>query len=94
MTVKVHYTGQLRTALGRSEDDFEVAQPLSLPGLLEAVAVRVGDEAARHVVTPRGDVPPGLIVVVNGGAIAAARFGEVVLKPGDVITLLPPIAGG
>jgi sulfur carrier protein ThiS len=94
MKLRIQYTGQLRTAVGRQEDELDLAAPTTLPLLLKELAMRLGDGAAAHLATADGCVPCGLLLVVNGAAIPASRYSEAVVRPGDVITLMPPIAGG
>ena len=94
MKLQVQYMGQLRTAAGRSEEEIELPESTSLAALLGQLASRLGAGAAPHLVTAGGHVQGGLLIVVNGSAIAAPHTASAVLQPGDVVTLLPPIAGG
>jgi molybdopterin converting factor small subunit len=94
MKLQVQYMGQLRTAAGRSEEQIELAEPTTLAALLKQLASRLGAGAAPHLVTAAGHAQGGLLIVVNGSAIAAPHSAETVLRTGDVVTLLPPIAGG
>jgi molybdopterin converting factor small subunit len=94
MKLRIQYTGQLRTAVGRSEDELEVPEATTVPVLLKELSVRLGQGAAAHLSTSDGQAPCGLLVVVNGAALAASQAREVRLNAGDVVTLLPPIAGG
>jgi molybdopterin converting factor small subunit len=94
MKLRVQYMGPLRTAAGRSEDDFDLSEAISVPSLLGQLAERLGDSAAGHLVTSAGQAQCGLLIVVNGTAIPLPQMAAVLLNPGDVVTLLPPIAGG
>jgi len=94
MKIRVQYTGQLRSAIGRAEDDLELPEFATLPHLLRDLAARLGEGAASHLATAAGDVPCGLLIVRNGTAIASSEAGKTVLTCGDTIALLPPIAGG
>ena len=94
MKLRVQYTGQLRTAAGRSEEELDFPEATTLPVLLSELAARLGDSAAPHLVTASGAVPCGLLVIRNDTAIPASSAGSIRLQAGDTITLLPPIAGG
>ena len=94
MKLRVQYMGQLRTAAGRSEEEIELPESTSLTTLLSKLASRLGDGAAPHLVTAAGHAQGGLLIVVNGSAIAAPHAAATLLRPGDIVTLLPPIAGG
>jgi molybdopterin converting factor small subunit len=94
MRLRVQYTAQLRTAVGRSEEEFELPEGSSLAELLVHVASVLCREAAGYVITASGEPQPTLLVAVNNGAISARQARDVPVSSGDVVMLLPPIAGG
>jgi molybdopterin converting factor small subunit len=94
MKLRVQYMGQLRTAAGRSEEELDLPESTNLAALLSQLASHLGDGAAPHLITPSGHAQGGLLVVVNGSAVAAPHAAATILRTGDVVTLLPPIAGG
>jgi molybdopterin converting factor small subunit len=94
MTLRVQYMGQLRTAAGRSEDEIDLREPTDLASLLAGLADRLDQAGSHHLVSATGQIQCGLLIVVNGAAVAAHQAATTTLRPGDVITLLPPIAGG
>ena len=94
MKLRIQYTGQLRTAAGRSEEQLDLPEPPTIPALLSQLACRLGDAAAPHLVTASGAAPCGLLVILNDTAIPTPHTASATLQPGDTITLLPPIAGG
>jgi molybdopterin converting factor small subunit len=94
MKLRVKYTGQLRTAVGRAEDEVELVDGGTVGVLLRHVAAKLGPDAAPHLVGASGQIPQTLLVVINEAAIAGHAAECAVLQEGDVITLLPPIAGG
>jgi molybdopterin converting factor small subunit len=90
----VQYTAQLRTALQRAEEEVELTSRCSVAELLTRLASRWHAEAGRFLLTPSGGLHPSLMVVLNSQLVPAAEAHEVNVEPGDVVTLLPPIAGG
>ena len=94
MKLRVQYTGQLRTAAGRSEEEVELPEATNLAALLHQLASRLGKGALPHLLTPAGHPQSSLLVIVNDSAIPAPQTAATILRQGDVITLLPPIAGG
>ena len=94
MKLRVQYTAQLRTAAGRAEDEIELPEGSSLAALLDHLAVRLGDSAAAHLIAPGGNLPRSLLVVVNDAAASAHEAAARILRAGDVVLLLPPVAGG
>jgi sulfur-carrier protein len=93
MKVRVQYTGQLRTAVGRSEEEIELPDAVTLHGLLQHLADR-HQEMSPHLLAGSGRLQPSLLVVIDEAAVPVAMASIKHLKPGDVITLMPPIAGG
>lgn len=94
MKLYVQYMAQLRTAIGRSEDEVELPDGSSLAQLLVCLAARGGRDVEPHLITETGKTRPSLLVVVNETAVSARHAATTVLQPGDKVTLLPPIAGG
>jgi sulfur-carrier protein len=94
MKVRVQYTAQMRTAAGRSDEEVELEEGSSLRALLSHLAERLGPAAAAHLITAAGETQGSLLIVVNDSAVASRLSSTTVLRAGDVVTLLPPIAGG
>ncbi len=93
MIVKVTFAAQLRTAIGRSEEELELPPGSKLATLFEYLASRY-DDAAPHLLAAGGQPHRSLLIVVNDSAVPAHAAWELPLCPGDVVALLPPIAGG
>jgi sulfur-carrier protein len=93
MKLRVQYTAQLRAAAGRAEDEIELPEGSSLAELLAHLATKL-DGAAAHLLSTDGRTHRSLLIVVNDLAVPAHAAAATSLKPGDIVTLLPPIAGG
>jgi molybdopterin synthase sulfur carrier subunit len=94
MKLHVQYSAQLRTAVGRPQDEVEVPNGSSLAALLEHLANSLDEAAASHLIAPDGGFRPSLLIVVNDAAAPVHAAADTELKHGDVVLLLPPIAGG
>lgn len=94
MRLRVQYTAQIRTAAKRSEDEVDLPEGSSLAMLLGHLAERLGPEAAAHLVTSGGEAHRSLLIIVNDSLVASGAIATTVLRNGDVVTFLPPIAGG
>lgn len=94
MSVRVDYTGQVRSAAGCEGIELEFSAAATL-GELFARLVSEGPPALRpHLVTADGRVQPTLVVVVDGRAVAGAARETTPLHDGATVVLLPPVAGG
>jgi len=93
MKLRVQYTAQLRTAAGRPEEEVELPDGSSLGVLLRHLAARL-DGAAPHLIAADGRPHRSLLIVVNDAAVPTHDAAGTLLYSGDVVLLLPPIAGG
>ncbi len=93
MKVTVHYTAQLRTVVGEASDTVELPEGCSLLDLLVRLA-SIRAEAAPHLVAESGAARPSLLCAVNDAGVSARESATKSLHDGDIVTLLPPIAGG
>jgi MoaD family protein len=94
MKVSVRYTAQLRMAIGRDEEEAELPEGSTLAALLSHLASRHDRVASPHLIAVTGRIPSSLLVIVNDSAVASNQSESICLRAGDVVTLLPPIAGG
>jgi molybdopterin converting factor small subunit len=93
MKILIKYSAQLRTALQLAEETVELPAAARLSELLLHLAER--HEAGRpHLLNAKGTFQASLLIVVNESAVAASDAAAWRLKDGDVVLLLPPIAGG
>jgi molybdopterin converting factor small subunit len=95
VTVKVRTIGLLRSLFGRAELDVVLPEGGTVADLLASLAGTFGEQVAPHFVEPKitGGHPP-LRVMVNGRDITVLGGRQAVLKDGDEILVLTPIAGG
>lgn len=94
MHVRVEFTGQLRTAIGQADDHVELPEEGTVAMLLDELAQRRGEEARPHLLNASSQMQPSLLVAINGTAFASRQAASIVLRDGDTVLLLPPIAGG
>ena len=86
-TVTVRYWAGARAAAGTPEDSFDVAGVVSLSDLVAQVLERhPGDRMARTVAV--------CSVLVGDLPVGSQDPAAVVVRPGAVVELLPPFAGG
>lgn len=93
MKLHLQYMGQLRPLLGQSLEQVELPAGSDLAALLAHLAGEC-PEAAGHLLSGDGRIRPSLILAINGVALGSADAADTPLADGDVVSLLPPIAGG
>jgi molybdopterin converting factor small subunit len=93
MRIRVQFTAQLRTAVGRTADEVELPDGSSLAVLVRHLAENL-EGAGPHLVSADGQIHRSLLVVVNDSAVTVRDAAAAALRDGDAVTLLPPIAGG
>jgi MoaD family protein len=91
--IVVQFSGQLRSLVGDREVTWDCPDAIGLHELLALIAARYPD-CREHLLAAEGVVRPSLLLVVNGVAVSAEAAAQTALRAGDVVALLPPIAGG
>jgi molybdopterin converting factor small subunit len=87
-TILVRYWAAARAAAGVEADTVPADGDTTLAGVLSAVR-------ARHADRPRfADVLAVCSVLLGDRPVGGRAPEEVVVRPGDVVELLPPFAGG
>jgi molybdopterin converting factor small subunit len=94
MKLRVQYTAQLRAAVGRPHDDVDLPDGSSLAMLLDHLIQTLDAAAAAHLIAPGGHIRSSLLIVINETAAPVHAAATTELRHGDVVLLLPPIAGG
>ncbi len=92
MKVRVHYTTQLKTAVGRTTDEVELGDTATLGTLLEQLTRRHGGEFRDMILDGSGRLLPSVLVCI-GDAQTEPDI-RTRLNEGDDITLLSAISGG
>jgi molybdopterin converting factor small subunit len=94
MKVCVEYTAQMRMIAGASREHIELPEESTLATLIGQLAARWGSEGGAHLLAQNGQPLRSLLIVVNDVVVSPAAALRTNLASGDIVTLLPPIAGG
>lgn len=92
MTIKVIFTTQLRSALGRNDQSISIAEGESVGGVLRHLSDLYPETFARLVHTATGELLPNLIICVDDQQIRDLE--ATYLRSGQTVTLLSAISGG
>lgn len=88
MKVRVRYLAQLRQSAGKLAEDIDLPEGSCVSALLNLVGQHY--PSLRHILLADGRVQRTILIFLGDEQTAA----EQVLRDGDEITLLTPIAGG
>jgi MoaD family protein len=91
MRITVRYSAQARTLLGKASEPLELAKPLTV----REVVMLLGEnhpELRRLLLNQQGEPHPSLLLFLDDEQVEAGS--AQVLRDGDSISILPPIAGG
>ena len=91
--VVVRYYNIIRDVAGRQEEALALVDGATVLDLLELVSRGHGAKIERFLLTKEGGKSTYLSLFVNGKRVEGASVGDA-LADGDVIMLLPAIAGG
>lgn len=88
MRVKVRYFARYRSLVGKSEEELEVPDGITVKELIDILKER--HPVLKNEVFAEDDDLADVNVSLNG---RYARFDEV-LRDGDAVALFPPVSGG
>lgn len=86
--VRVRYLSYLKIAAGRKEEDFELSNGDSAGEVIRKLAEKHGGDLKDRLISREG----GLKVVFSINGESAGEEAE--LSEGDVLSVMPPLAGG
>jgi molybdopterin converting factor small subunit len=92
MIIDVHYTTQLRAALGQAQQRVTIDDGATLDQLLQQLADDQPEVFSRLVLDAQGQLLPNIILCVDDQQVTAAD--RHVLHDGAQVTLLSAISGG
>lgn len=90
--IRVVYSGQLRTAVGRSSEEVELASPPTVAHLLDRLVEVHGPAVGERILAGPGQLRTGILLCVG-----ATHIGDDLsqrLSEGDEVTILMAISGG
>jgi MoaD family protein len=93
ITVSVRYHNMLRHRTGVEREVIELSEGTNLPGALEVLAERHGQDLREMLFSSRGGVSPHLVIFRNGRLVAQDQRLST-LKNEDELALFPAISGG
>jgi sulfur-carrier protein len=95
MKVKLHTILTFKEILGARETEISLPEGATLQGLLSRIKELWGNRLSPHLFQPGTDrLLPYITLMVNGRSIQFLSGLETMLRDGDEVLLLPPVAGG
>jgi molybdopterin converting factor small subunit len=92
MIVNVTYIAQLKQAAGVAAESVDVPPRSSVRALILLVAERHGEALRRLLLDASGAIQSTILLFLNNGQVMVDE--DTILKDGDEVTLLSPMAGG
>jgi molybdopterin synthase sulfur carrier subunit len=92
MKVYTKYYAFIRERLGRSDEEFELEEGSTVADFLKLFSEKYAGKLMGLFDGPV--LRKGFAVAVNGENVDLANWKNTRLKDGDVVVVLPPIAGG
>lgn len=92
MKIRVKYTAQLKKEAGISKQEIEIADKSSFQNLIAVLAQSQNEKFRDMIFDNQGAYRHSIMLVLNGSQI---NYNDsIILKDGDEIMLMSPIAGG
>jgi len=90
MKITVLYRGQVKQAAGVSSEIIDLNEPCSVAELARRLGGERGDPIRNFLLTGDGALRSHILFVVGDEQVSPDQN----LREGDVVTILPPMAGG
>lgn len=94
MKVKVRYFALLREFTGKREDLVELEEDTSVGELLETLSAKYGEKFRDYLYGVGEFEGLSINILLNGRNISLNEGFKTKLQDGDVLSILPPVAGG
>ncbi|NIO06112.1 MAG: MoaD family protein [Proteobacteria bacterium] len=93
--VKIHTVSVLKRIVGQGELEVSLPKGSTLKALLSWMVTTWGEKISSYLFDPGSASPiPHIRLVINGQDIGFLKGMDTVLQDGDVILIIPPVAGG
>ena len=92
MRITVHYMAQARWAAGRAVEQVERERSCTAQELVIQLARSGGEVLRRLLLDGQGSLQPALLLFVGDEQVSVGQ--TVLLRDGDTVTVLSPMAGG
>ena len=92
MKITIEYNGQLRHLAQRESDVLDIAEGTSIPEAVAQAATSYDESFQVILFDSQGELLPSALVLMHDEPVNREQWPT--LTDGDVLTLLPPIAGG
>jgi molybdopterin synthase sulfur carrier subunit len=94
MKVKIRYFALLRELTGKREELVELEEDASVGKLLETLSIKYGGRFRDYLYGVGEFEGLSLNFLLNGRNVSLDKGFETKLQDGDVLSILPPVAGG
>ena len=94
MKVEVRFEAQLRLTAGTGQILIDAPDKSTLQSVVHQVAESLDDSTRQHLLNDDGTLRTSLMFFVNDEPIRSRDAGDTPVHDRDIISLLPPIAGG
>jgi molybdopterin synthase sulfur carrier subunit len=93
MRITTRFFAFLREMAGRETDEVTVAEGATIHDFLKVLREKYSGIFDR-IFQADGLLKPGFAIALNGETVDREGWGNISLKDGDLVVILPPIAGG
>ena len=93
--VKVHTISAITKIVGQRELEVSLPDGSTLQALISWMVETWGEKISNYLIQPESTSPlPHIRLMVNGQDIGFLNGMETVLRDGDEVLIIPPVAGG
>ncbi|MCF8885607.1 MAG: sulfur carrier protein ThiS [Aigarchaeota archaeon] len=91
--VRTKYLAAMREFTEKPGEEIELPENATITTYIEEILKRY-PEAKKYLLSNDGKLRDGINVAVNGDVVPRSRYEQTLLRDGDEVVIIPPIAGG
>ncbi|MFQ6011752.1 MAG: sulfur carrier protein ThiS [Nitrososphaerales archaeon] len=92
--ITVKYLALVREMTHSDKDLIHMPEGSKVSQLIDQIAKSHGNQIRSNLLEDQGRTPTSFAIIVNGDILERNKFDQTLLKDGDEVAIIPPIAGG
>jgi len=92
--IEVRFYAYFREITGKYSESIILEEGSTINDALKLIIDKYGDHMRRFILNDEGQIRNNITIAINAQKIDRAHLGDYTLNDGDVLVIIPPIAGG
>jgi len=94
MKIEVRFYAYLKEITGKHSETIILKEGAKINDVLKLIIDKYGERMRRYVLNDAGQLRSNITIAINGQKLDRGSAENYTLKDGDILVIIPPIAGG